>query len=814
MTTDINDLVQAVDELTTQTTALLDTVTVSKVALDTAVIDAQEAKTGAELARNQSTDEADRSRTEANRSETEADRSTTEADRAATHQALVAGEGNVQVARLQAEGDTQVGRAETEGDAQVVRLQAEGDTQAARAKTEADRATSEANKAVSANNSAQAALSATNQAKADATAIVYEGEFSQTSKPGSVAVADANGHMDIGWTPHLAAMYPYSGVLGSVNKTDIFVFHGDTPDRFHVNSSDVAFNIAGRFVVLPANAAIQLGDAPSSVETAVSFDDIFIDHGGNIVVLRSYEPCRTSTGYDRDAIATQYGFTKIQNGLYLSGESYLLLLGRVARRNKGAYHPVFNPEGCSRVVFTPESGQPGGDRWYGGNVVTLFSTEDAFTKHTGTGGVISLYSGRPDHKAFDAVYADDFTPLYYSAKNVVDRQALLFDSFNRAVAGETFSGAEGTPTFTHLTTDIVSVGDVWIGLKYNPTNRDGIEDWSNFNGGTAGTMLMVHAEKTYYWRFTNTWAGTHFSETLGGDNFVWTDIASVGDTVDLYYLMAYEFNNDSTGSYLNQSATPQFMMVDIIGSLDAMPDEWKEHAIPGNWLAVDEDGENLIPDGTGKHYKLSRKCLECYQVLQTSDKGVTWTDITSAWKASFEDAANGGNASFVADDVVMVFYRTSANPFELATRTSFQALGNAAYISAYLPTVGSLLVSALINKVSVEAGWPYTGTTYVQINNAFNMLHYHSTSLPLHGDFKIRHPNAAKLPCVKMLPCLVGNNLHIVYKEMKHNGSYWGDDKLFNIIDNQSTITDLNGDSVIVGQRRVELPYHFNGETY
>ena len=46
------------------------------------------------------------------------------------------------------------------------------------------------------------------------------------------------------------------------------------------------------------------------------------------------------------------------------------------------------------------------------------------------------------------------------------------------------------------------------------------------------------------------------------------------------------------------SARPQFLAVDIIGATTAMPQEWLDNGIPGNWLAVGEEGESLIPDGT------------------------------------------------------------------------------------------------------------------------------------------------------------------------------------------------------------------------
>ena len=57
------------------------------------------------------------------------------------------------------------------------------------------------------------------------------------------------------------------------------------------------------------------------------------------------------------------------------------------------------------------------------------------------------------------------------------------------------------------------------------------------------------------------------------------------------------------------AARPQFLMCDIIGSLDAMPQEWLDNGIPGNWLAVGEEGEDLIPDGTVKNLQTQPEVL-------------------------------------------------------------------------------------------------------------------------------------------------------------------------------------------------------------
>ena len=282
-------------------------------------------------------------------------------------------------------------------------------------------------------------------AKDEAEAIVHEGEGSVTPGAGKYPVADANGYLDSGWTPLLAAMYPYSGVIGSIYKEDLFYFfHGTISwaNLFDIRSPALVANIYGKFVKVKSGNGIKLPEAESTAERAVAFDDVFIDWDGNVQTYRSITPHRTTTGYDADAIATEHGWTKIQTGLYQSGETYALLLGRVVRRNKCLFHPQFNREGTAKAAD--------GKTW-DQTSISIASRADCFdpAKYDQNTGGIGQPNGRPgtDNKAYDGIYADDFTPLYYSAKNIIDRQALLFDSFNRVVVGETFMGAEGDASF-------------------------------------------------------------------------------------------------------------------------------------------------------------------------------------------------------------------------------------------------------------------------------------------------------------------------------------------------------------------------------
>ena len=374
------------------------------------------------------------------------------------------------------------------------------------------------------------------KAKEEALAIVHNDEGSVEPVSGNYPVSDANGHLDVNWTPLLAAMYPYSGVIGSVDKGDLFTFLQDNADRanrFFLQRSQT-FNINGRFVKLSETFAttVTLPAAESTAARATAFDDIFIDWNGNVVTHRSITPHRTTTGYDRDLIATEHGYTKVQAGLYRTDDSatYLLLLGRVSRRNQGAYHPVYNPEGTTTIYRDDGTTSPG--KWYVPDRFTISSAEDCFNfteKVYSSGGSIVNQNpwdvGRPISQPYDAIYATDFTPLYYSAKNIIDRQALLFDSFNRAVAGETFSGAEGTTdSLNKVFSDTITSHFTFFitGRQWGDSSRVSFDSF-NFKGQLDTDKLEV-------------WGGA----SSGGLSYYKLDGFVVSQSGQVYKTVAYE----------------------------------------------------------------------------------------------------------------------------------------------------------------------------------------------------------------------------------------------------------------------------------
>ena len=634
-------------------------------------------------------------------------------------------------------------------------------------------------------------------------------------------------------------IYPNNGLVGSIEKSDLFTTPATVANQFTIRAR--TYNINGQFVPI-AQTTITLAAAESTAARAVAFDDLFVESDGTYRHVRSINARRTTTGFDADQIATDAGYTRVSQGLYSRGGNHALLLGRITRRNQGAYEPQLNPEGSAEVE---NISLPSADNvWYVSDR-DLTSTQDAFTfQGTGNRGNLNSTGGRPDDLLYDGITTNDITPLYFSARAVTDRKALLFDNFNRAVAGETFMGAEGT-TSTRFPEQSAFRSNV---INYTPLQFTGVR--GTFGGVVEGSATVfigsffIRDSVLRITKLDNAGGSSKisfFRVTVNGQNYESERISTGGSSVLLNVpageVTAMSIGNDRAamqveilkGGLSLPSASPQFLYVDIIGALTAMPQEWLDNGIPGNWLAVDEDGGSLIPDGTAKEYKASRRVLEAYLVLQTDDRGATWSDVTNTYETTLEQAGNTlGSQTFTATRALMIFYRQiAANPFELAGTDFFLEISrNPLAINGSENASDSLigvLTERMINKVPVSStsssvsdseatGFTYYGRNAgptVQRQRLFGNRNIHQAF-----DFRIGSVN----PNAKHLPMLVDDTeilyLQMVYKELHWNGTSWGDDNRFNIVDNQSTVTDTNGETVIVGQKRVALPYHFDGDLY
>lgn len=330
---------------------------------------------------------------------------------------------------------------------------------------------------------------------------------------------------------------------------------------------------------------------------------------------------------------------------------------------------------------------------------------------------------------------------------------------------------------------------------------------------------------------------------------------------------------------------------------------WVTEGVFGTPLLVDESGNSLIPDGTSKTYKMSRKVNESSPILYlgSNDGGQTWTDYTASALPSWSATANAYTFSTATGYLRLAFYTTKANPTELASNSEVLSIADAVFAgNSYSSARGSEFISHLIGKVPVDNTSPYVHEIFETIiskgiDPATGLFWTQAGKEPKHGVIDLDGTG----PTAKVAYYLSRLNgrlmMHLIYKEMKYDstadsptdvitinaassfsvaandlvvlrgfdnpafddlvviflnatsttwpantfnqyyitpdgvvitsagavwstakvwdGNGWGDDNKFTVLDNESTETDDNANTIIVGQRKIELP-HFIRDDY
>lgn len=249
------------------------------------------------------------------------------------------------------------------------------------------------------------------------------------------------------------------------------------------------------------------------------------------------------------------------------------------------------------------------------------------------------------------------------------------------------------------------------------------------------------------------------------------------------------------------------LVLDIIGNPANYPLEWSVSGIYGNMLIVAEDGTSLLPDGAKDTFKLSRKAnatpLLC---LRSTDSGATWTSFTPTFSTT-TNAITLTNEP--ANSLVMVYYQTKTSMAVPVVNSEALETGEVLGTNGL---ANGALISTLIGKVPTANTTPYLQMGYdingYRIDMSTLKFSTTATEIPLHSALSLAG-GAVGVPAVKVLPYLTRLNgkayLNLVFKEMKHNGTSWGDSNKFEIVDNVSTTTDNNAQTVLIGQKTVEL---------
>jgi len=506
------------------------------------------------------------------------------------------------------------------------------------------------------------------------------------------------------------------------------------------------------------------------------------------------------------------------------GKCYALPIALVHRRNQGAYHPVYNPNGSSMFWDTPHTGSI---NWYGSSTYIANNISQCFVfGQTGTtancvvggtglyyGSIASTYSGRPDGLFYDQVHESDILDLRNSSKKVEDYNRLINREFNKLVAG-TYRGKEGEKK-----TDIFVATPTKIAYStYHTSYYITIPNTTN-----TDKFVLLYGGKLYRLTYITYDSGNSFGCLID-------DIESLPNIplVEYVFFKVDSFDETITNicrkpySTTTRTKSNTLLHCDIIGNPANYPTAWKQSGVSGTPLIVAEDGTSLLPTGSLTAFKVSRKANATpLLVLKSTDSGTTWSALTVTTHYTFNTTTNAITmvTAPATTDLIMVYYQTHTNMAIPVVNSEVLGIGDVwASSDAYNN------VSQIVGKVTVGNSQPYHTAEKLTFSlehkginpsNAGKLVSYNSGVIPRHDAISIY--GASGVPAVKLFPYLTRTNgkafLNLVFKEMKHNGTTWGDhDNTFNIVDNVSTTTDGNGQTILIGQKTVELPYFIGGD--
>ena len=489
--------------------------------------------------------------------------------------------------------------------------------------------------------------------------------------------------------------------------------------------------------------------------------------------------------------------TTVDAGLYsntsstytYSGTSVgAISIANVSRKNQGMYHPVYNPNGSKKASD--------GNFWYN-TAVSFTSISGCFdpSKLLTASGYIGTASGRPDGLFYDQVHESDILDLRNSSKKVEDYNRLISREFNKLVSG-TNRGKEGE--CGTLRKVPLSLGNVHF--------NNGFRDFYSYLGTVAdGTKMKTIEPRFWCYNLTTGEDLTNIAWKYGLSIYFYNGNANINDTIIMYNFSSFQSTRTKSNTLLH---------CDIIGNPANYPTAWKESGVFGTPLIAAEDGTSLLPDGARDTFKLSRKAnatpLLC---LRSTDSGATWTSFTPTFSTTTNEITLTNE---LAANLVMVYYQTHTSMAVPVANSEVVEYGKVIGTNGLS---NAHLVSTLIGKVSTANTAPYLQMGYdingFRIDASTIKWSTTTTEIPVHNALSLGG-GASGVATVKVFPYLTRTNgkayLNLVFKEMKHNGTSWGDDTKFNIVDNVSTTTDFYGNTVLIGQKTVELPYFIGGD--
>lgn len=484
----------------------------------------------------------------------------------------------------------------------------------------------------------------------------------------------------------------------------------------------------------------------------------------------------------------------------VDNQCYFLVCDPVNRLNQGAYHPSFNPSGAG--LFGT------GNPWYSNNaqLQDVQTRQDCFDfegKVTGPGTVGSIantFSGRPDGRYYDVIYASGAggvcRDMRYSAWGLTQED---FAEADLAVKSGEYRGSEAL--YRTKITDLT-------GVTTMASSNSGVRLYQ----GYVSILGMSSLNLNYItYNIDNKEVFSVLSERFG--------LTLGSNALSVYYPESWGESPNVLVIYPTPESTSiadEYTHTEVIGDpanillCDDLKDGWV-----GSW-------NPKIPDGTSEiNFKLNKPTTETGVIntwRYTSNNGETWGE-GSLGLNTVTNSFDGGTVNAVGN-VSVYSYKTKAKMTEDSVNSEiYGSISNVNYLFTSMDSSnnrGRLLnfsltgltlthapISTKIGLETLSLGSmpiiPATGTLYGS-NIAYGELR--------HPPLGLGSPSNNS-PAFKALNYNVVQNqqgfINYAYTELTYDGD-WGDDSKLHIADNQTTMLDTNGNTVKVGTARIVEP--------
>jgi len=471
-------------------------------------------------------------------------------------------------------------------------------------------------------------------------------------------------------------------------------------------------------------------------------------------------------------------------------EGYAIPICLVTRLNQGGYHPQLNPQGTR--AFNNISDIPDGKTWdhqQAKKPINIsdcfsFSTDGSTPVNTNTGKIASSFNGREkvDDGRYDAITAGQIKDLRIDASGTHTPVSAHHTLSKRARNGEA-RGWEKQPRILSQINNAssISTGEAF-GVRVLTSSVSNVSGWLGGSQQEASGWLLLDGVKHKVFNARDN--GTHtylYSHTLpaSGNTVVGASVYAVfGDYIDAPY---------SEGLFQNITGTPS----EIAATFPS--------GVMGEWIPV-------IPDETSKDYKSTKKNLEQYQALLTTDSGATWGNSN----VSSENTDNSFNTNQGPAGVRIIPFRAKANFTEEAVVSAIEFLYGdfVTTVSTSSDEGGNSLIQSLSGRVATDSvtgasftlpfSKYYTGYVGTTSSNRIS-----KTSLLVDDEVISGSATSDGIQWETRVTSQDGlASLIIPYRQIKHNGSSYGAGLTFNYVNNTSNATDDNGQLIQVGTAR------------